>query len=138
MKEKNLLSNEIASKIKQLMKKKNLSQRRVAKESGIKEGYLGYLLRGEKRFNLIHIEKICVALDYPVAKLFEDILPEQPSISPVTSPLAEHGTPLELALIEVFRGLSSKHKGALLSVAEDLRLTEAIPSKVLKKERAAA
>lgn len=46
-------------------------------------------------------------------------------------------SPLEGALVEVFRGLSPKHKGELLGVAEKLRLVEVKPPRTPKKAGAA-
>ncbi len=134
MKEKNLLTQEIASKIKQLMEEKNLSQRRLANKSGIKEGYLGYLLRGKKRFNLIHIEKICAALNYPVAKLFEDNVISQEETPPNQ---ADPKTSLEEALLGMFRRMSPRHRGDLIGYTEELLLSEAIPRRESKKAGAA-
>lgn len=119
MKEKNLFTKEIANKIKQLLDEKNLSQRVLADKSGIKEGYLGYLLRGEKRFNLIHIEKICAALEYPVAKLFEDSVNSHEEQA-----TSEYETPLEWALLAMFRELSPKDKGDILGKIEELKIKE--------------
>lgn len=46
-------------------------------------------------------------------------------------------SPLEGALVEVFRGLSPQHKGKLLGVAEELRLVEVTPPRTPKKVGAA-
>lgn len=42
-------------------------------------------------------------------------------------------SPMEGALIEVYRRLSPEHKGKLLGVAEELMLAEATPSGASKK-----
>ncbi len=137
MDKKSLLSLRIANKVKELKREKKLTNDFLAEAMGIGEAYVRTLLRGEKRFNLIHIEKLCAALDdYPVARLFEDDTYPQEEISP--GRIAQNqADPMEWALVEVFRGLSSRHKGEMLGVAEDLRLAEAIPPRASKKASAA-
>lgn len=127
----------LANKIKQLRKEKNITQRALSDILGCDQAFISKIERGVSSFNLEHLEKICTALNYPIARLFEDDAYPQEEIPP--GRVAQNqADPMEWALVEVFRGLSSRHKGKLLGVAEELRLAEAIPPKVSKKAGAAA
>ncbi len=50
-----------------------LSQERLAELSGCHPTYIGQVERGEKNATLESIEKIAVALDIPLSKLFEKL-----------------------------------------------------------------
>lgn len=50
------------------------SQDTVSEKAGLHPTYIGQLERGEKNATIESIEKICIALDYPMEKLFEKII----------------------------------------------------------------
>lgn len=136
-----MLKAEIKNKIKQLLKEKKVNKAELSRSLGKDKTFINSIICGKNSFfSLEHIEKICTALDYPVAKLFEDGVnsPEEQILSALGQITQNPADPIEWALVEIFRGLSPKHKGKLVGVAEDLRLAEAIPPKVSKKASAAA
>lgn len=138
MGEKKLLHTKLKNKIKQIIEEKKVNKARLSVSLGYEKNFLNtYFSKPDKFFNLEHIEKICAALDYPVAELFEDDSYPQEEIPPGRV-VQNQADPIEWALVEIFRGLSPKHKGKLVGVAEDLRLAEAIPPKIPKKASAAA
>ena len=51
------------------------SQEAVSEKAGLHPTYIGQLERGEKNATLESIEKICIALEYPMEELFEKIVP---------------------------------------------------------------
>ncbi|MBQ8232982.1 MAG: helix-turn-helix transcriptional regulator [Lachnospiraceae bacterium] len=55
------------------------SQEKVAELAGLHPTYIGQLERGEKNATLESIEKICLALDYPMSQLFENIVAKKKS-----------------------------------------------------------
>lgn len=132
---KNLLGIEIKNKIKELLEiKKSTPGFKITDFSvtlGYSRGFINSTLSNKaKFFNLEHIEKICIALDYPVAKLFEDDVSSQEGQSPQVDPL----TPLERALLAMFRELSPQDKGGLLGRAEELKTKEAFLEERKRKE----
>lgn len=122
-----MLKTIIAQKIKQLRKEKKLSQKYLARILECNNGFICQVEKGKSFYNLEHIEKICAALDYPVAKLFEEGVCLKEKEGAQAS--QETTDPMEKALVEVYRQLSSRQKGELLGTAEDLRHTEAQVSK---------
>lgn len=125
----------IKNKIKDLLEEKNVNKTELSVKIGKEKSFISSIFsQSNKFFNLEHIEKICAALNYPVAKLFED-----DAISPEEAPSSQANpkTPLEEAFLGILRGLSPKHKGDLIGYAEELRLTEVIPRRKLKKVDAA-
>lgn len=50
------------------------SQEAVSEIAGLHPTYIGQLERGEKNATIESVEKICVALDYPMEELFEKIV----------------------------------------------------------------
>lgn len=119
MDKNNLLTAQVANKIMQLKAEKKLTNRYISQASGISEAYLGDLLRGKKRFNLIHIEKICIALDYPVAKLFEEdvCLEEEKQIPPASAQDNK-------VLLDIFADLTPAAQGDVISFAWERRIGE--------------
>lgn len=126
-----MLKTVIAQKIKEIRTQKKLSQRYLAGILGCNNGFICQVEKGKSFYNLEHIEKICAALDYPVAKLFEDdvCLREEPA-TPTTSQ--------EKVLLEIYKGLSSDHKLDVIGFAGERRLAEVIPPRASKKAKAAA
>lgn len=124
-----LLAIKIKNKIKTLLDKKKVKKSRLSVELGYNKHLLTTILyQKDKFFNLNHIEKICAALEYPVARLFEDDQEEQ----------ASPALGQEKTLLEIFRGLSRAHKLDVISFAGGRRLAEAPPPKASKKDSAAA
>jgi transcriptional regulator with XRE-family HTH domain len=75
MSKKNLLSSQIANRIKTLKDEKNTTNKQLSDAIGIGEAYLSCLLRGEKRFNLVHIEKLCDYFEITPSELFSEHSP---------------------------------------------------------------
>lgn len=126
----------IKLKIKELLEEKNVNKTELSVNIGKEKSFINSILsQPNKFFNLEHIEKICAALNYPVAKLFEDDVCSQKK-TPSRQVAQNLADPMLWALIKVYEGLSFKHKGTLRDVAEELRLTEALPQRELKKESA--
>ena len=50
------------------------SQEVVAEKANLHPTYIGQLERGEKNATIESIEKICIALDYPMEELFSKII----------------------------------------------------------------
>ena len=63
----------IGQRIRNHRTKLGLSQERLAELSGCHSTYIGQLERGEKNATLESIEKISIALDLPLSKLFENL-----------------------------------------------------------------
>lgn len=116
-----MLKEKLGKKIIGLAKEKGLSQIRLAEIIGVSQSYISRVKNGVEYLNLDRVEAICAALDYPVAKLFEDdvCLEEEPPPNH-----AEPGTPLERVMLVMFRELSSAHKGELLGKAEEFKIQE--------------
>lgn len=127
----------IKHKIKELLEEKNVNKTELSVNIGKEKSFINSILsQPNKFFNLEHIEKICAALNYPVAKLFEDGISSQKE-QPPSQVTQNQADPMLWALIKVYGGLSPEHRGTLRDVAEELRLTEAIPQRESKKESAA-
>lgn len=140
MVEKKLLECEIKNKIRQLFKNKKVKITKLSVNLGYNKSFLSNIFHQEdKFFNLEHIEKICTALNYPIAKLFTDDVcsQEKQTIPKITQNQAEDDDPMKEALLKMFRGLSPKQRGILLGFAGELRLAEVMPPKASKKESAA-
>ncbi len=78
--DRNELSKEIGSRIKNNRRSQNLSQEELAFRAGIHTSYFGCIERGEKCPTIETLAKICSALDIPVS----NIIPEknEPKLSP--------------------------------------------------------
>ena len=63
----------IGQRIRNYRTKLGLSQEKLAELSGCHPTYIGQLERGEKNATLESIEKISIALDLPLSKLFENL-----------------------------------------------------------------
>lgn len=125
------LEHRIKLKIKQLIKAKKMKKSHLSVMIGYNKGFISTVLGDSKKFfNLEHIEKICTALDYPVARLFENSINSQEEQT-LPAPGQEE------VLLEIFRGLSPEYKLDVISFAGKFRLAEAIPSRTSKKASAA-
>lgn len=58
--------------LKQLRKKKNLTQEKLAEHAGLDRTYIGGIERGERNISLINIEKIAKALDIEIYEFFQN------------------------------------------------------------------
>ena len=63
----------IGQRIRNNRNKLGLSQEKLAEFSGCHHTYIGQLERGEKNATVESVEKIAVALDLPLSKLFENL-----------------------------------------------------------------
>lgn len=59
-------------RVRELRKKKGLSQEQLAYEADLHRTYIGMIERAEKNITLINIEKIAIALDVSISELFSD------------------------------------------------------------------
>lgn len=64
----------VGQRLRYRRQKLGYSQDTVAEKAGLHPTYIGQLERGEKNATIESIEKICIALDYPMEKLFEKII----------------------------------------------------------------
>lgn len=67
------IAKTIGQRIRNYRKILGLSQEKLAELSGCHPTYIGQLERGEKNATLESIEKIAIALQIPLSKLFEKI-----------------------------------------------------------------
>jgi transcriptional regulator with XRE-family HTH domain len=132
MHEKKIHEAEIKRKIKDLISASGEKKTKLSMRIGYSPNFLNSILGNEKSFfNITHIYKICAALDYPVAKLFEDdVCSQEEQAVPATGQ--------EEVLLKIYRGLSSTHKLDVVGFAGERRLAEAQPPKASKKAIAAA
>lgn len=99
----------IALRIKELRKKKGVSQYRLAKDSGISQSFLSALEAGIKSPTVYTIEKICVCLGISLSEFFDD--------EPAFSPVPEH---LRLVMEEA-RNLSPQQCEKLADFIKSLK-----------------
>lgn len=127
MREKKIHEAEIKRKINHLISAKGEKKNKLSVRMGYSSNFLSSILGNENKFfNIAHIYKICAALNYPVANLFEDedkACSQQEQAVPVTQNQAD---PLERALLTMFRELSPAHKGDVIGFAEELRLVRKV------------
>jgi transcriptional regulator with XRE-family HTH domain len=64
------LPHRFGERVRQLRKRKGLSQERLALEAGLDRSYMGGIERGEYNVSLRNIEKIRKALKIPLHVLF--------------------------------------------------------------------
>ena len=64
--------NEIGKKLKELRKKKGLSQEELAYKAGLHRTYIGMIERAEKNITLINANKVAKALGIGITKLLPD------------------------------------------------------------------
>ena len=58
-------------RVREIRKKKGLSQEELAYKAGLHRTYIGMIERAEKNITLINIEKIANALDVEIANLIK-------------------------------------------------------------------
>lgn len=75
MKIDSAILKQFGDKVRELRKEKGLSQEELADKAGLHRTYIGMIERSEKNITLINIEKIAIAFEISVAKLFENIKP---------------------------------------------------------------
>jgi len=68
---KNILI-QFGQRVKEIRKKKNLSQEELSFRSDLHRTYIGMIERAEKNITLINIEKIAKGLDVKIKELFND------------------------------------------------------------------
>ena len=77
--------SEIAKIIGQRLRHRRLelgySQEVASEKAGLHPTYIGQLERGEKNATLESIEKVCIALEYPMEELFDKIVQFEKSAS---------------------------------------------------------
>lgn len=67
------IAKSIGQRIRNYRIQQGLSQEKLAEFSGCHPTYIGQLERGEKNATIESIEKISLALDIPLSKLFEKL-----------------------------------------------------------------
>ena len=71
--------SEIATTVGQRLRQRRLelgySQELTSEKAGLHPTYIGQVERGEKNATIESIEKICIALNYPMEELFNKIVP---------------------------------------------------------------
>tara|TARA_R110002074_G_C12148358_1_gene629926 strand:- start:253 stop:486 length:234 start_codon:yes stop_codon:yes gene_type:complete len=69
MRSKNKILITFGEKVREIRKKKGLSQEELAHKANLHRTYIGMIERGEKNITLINIEKIANALDIDIKEL---------------------------------------------------------------------
>jgi len=64
------IQKRFGKKMKELRKRKNLSQERLARKSGLHRTYISDIERGARNVSLKNIEKIAKALNISIIELF--------------------------------------------------------------------
>lgn len=72
MQSKEKILSKFGKKVRELRKKKGLSQEKLAFEADLHRTYIGMIERAEKNITLINIEKIAIALDVSISELFSN------------------------------------------------------------------
>ncbi len=67
-----------AEKIKDLMKARNLSQNAFAKETGVAQSYISYIINGKQQITERIAKKICSALDIDIEYFKNEEVDEEP------------------------------------------------------------
>jgi transcriptional regulator with XRE-family HTH domain len=68
----NRLQRHFGERVRELRKKKGLSQENLALISGLDRTYIGGVERGERNISLVNIHVIAGALGVPVRELFNE------------------------------------------------------------------
>lgn len=71
MKSKNIILISFGRKVRNIRKKKGLSQEQLAYKANLHRTYIGMIERAEKNITLINIEKIANALEVEISELLE-------------------------------------------------------------------
>lgn len=64
----------VGQRIRQRRQELGYSQELTSEKAGLHPTYIGQVERGEKNATIESIEKICIALDYPMEELFNKIV----------------------------------------------------------------
>lgn len=67
------ITKSVGQRIRNYRTQHKLSQEKLAELSGCHPTYIGQIERGEKNATIESIEKIAIALDVPLSKLFEKL-----------------------------------------------------------------
>lgn len=70
MNKKNNVLISFGNKVRELRKKKNMSQEELAEKADLHRTYIGMIERAEKNITLINIQKIANALEIDLKELF--------------------------------------------------------------------
>lgn len=68
------ISTIIGERLRRRRQELKYSQEMVAEKASLHPTYIGQVERGEKNATIESIEKICIALDYPMDSLFSKII----------------------------------------------------------------
>lgn len=60
-------------RVREIRKEKGLSQEELAHKADLHRTYIGMIERAEKNITLLNIEKIAIALEVNISKLFKDL-----------------------------------------------------------------
>lgn len=71
-KEESRIKKKFGERLRELRKRKNLSQESLALSCGLDRTYIGGVERGERNISLINMYKIATALSVSVRELFDD------------------------------------------------------------------
>ena len=76
-----------SEKIKDLMKARNLSQNAFAKETGVAQSYISYIINGKQQITERIAKKICSALDIDISYFQdeEEVVEEEENIENITT-----------------------------------------------------
>lgn len=122
----------VLNNIKRLQAKWGLKDKELAEMMGVSPSHFSQIIRKDRGLLFKHLNKLCNALNYSAHNLFTESAFPQEELPP--GQVAQNpADPIEGALVEIFRGLTPRHKGKLIGVAEDLRLSEALPPRKSKK-----
>ena len=64
---------QFGQRIRDLRKKRDLSQEELADKAGLHRTYIGMIERAEKNITLLNIQKIALALEITICDLFKEI-----------------------------------------------------------------
>lgn len=71
--EERALLSQIGERIRELRRKVNLSQEKLAFAASLDRTYIGSVERGERNISVINLHKIASALQVPASELLKDI-----------------------------------------------------------------
>ena len=104
-----------AEKIWELMKARHLSQNAFAKETGVAQSYISYILNGKQRLTEKIAKKICSALDIDISYFKNEEIEEEPvEETVITFPKDEDKTTVSVEDTELY--------GDILEIA--IKITE--------------
>lgn len=68
------IAKSVGQRIRQRRQELGYSQEYTSEKAGVHPTYIGQVERGEKNATIESIEKICIALDYPMEDLFNKLI----------------------------------------------------------------